>query len=84
MRARTAAAFPVPDGSPAFKAGYRECLEMFALHAPDRRGVGRILDAHCVHLEEECLRTSMARDAVAQYEGYRQAMKDLRRLKRIR
>lgn len=83
-RASIAASFPIPAGTPEFKTGYRECLEMFALHAPNKRQVARILDEHCITLEEECLRSNMARDKVAQYEGYRQAMKDLKASKRMK
>lgn len=84
LRQAAIVGIPVPDGVPAFKTGYRECLDMFALHAPNKRGVARILDVHCITLEQECLRTNMARDAVAQYEGYRQAMKDLIRMKKMK
>lgn len=84
LRNQTAAAIPVPDGAPAFKEGYRECLGMYALHAPNKRGVARILDEHCITLENECLREQMSRETLARYEGYRQAMKDLRRMKRIK
>ena len=84
-RAQTTAMFPPPaTATPAFKEGYRECIELYALHAPDRRGVGRTLDTHCALLEEECLRSAMARDALARYEGYRQALKDLRQARRFR
>jgi hypothetical protein len=83
-RTSVASQFSVPNGEPAFKDGYRECISMFALHAPNKRGVARILDEHCITLEQECLRTNMAREAVAQYEGYRQAMKDLKRMKKMK
>lgn len=82
-RAATRAQFPIPDGPQEFKAGYRECLDLFSIHCPNRRGVTRILDEHCVILEEECLR-SMTRENVARYEGYRACLKELRRLKRIK
>lgn len=75
--------FPVPAGEPAFRNGYRECIEMFALHAPNKRQVGRILDEYCVNLENVCI-ASPSRENYAIYEGYRQAMKDLKRERRIR
>ena len=84
LRDQTLASFAVPDGSPGFKDGYRECLRMYALHAPNKRGVRKILDDYCITLEQECLRQNMAREPLAQYEGYRQAIKDLRRMKKIR
>ena len=83
-RSGIAAGFIIPDGGKEFKDGYRECVDMFALHSPNRRGVAKILDDHCISLEEACLRSSMARDDVARYEGYRQAMKDLKRTKKMR
>jgi len=76
-RATTLTRFPVPDGASAFKEGYRECVEMYALHSPDKRNVMRILDTHCITLEQACMRANMARESLAQYEGYRQAMKDI-------
>ena len=84
LRASTANGFPAPDGSPEFKQGYRECIEMFSMHAPNKRGVGKILEDHCITLEDECIRTHMARPALAQYEGYRQALKDLKARKKLR
>lgn len=83
VRAKTAALFPAPEGTAEFKEGYRECIELYALHAPDR-AAGRILDEHRVTLEDACLRANMARTELARYEGYRQAMKDLRSARRIR
>lgn len=83
-RTKTIASFIVPTGSLAFKEGYRECLQMYALHAPNKHRVTRILNEHCMNLENECLRTNMKRDRIAQYEGYRQAIKDLHRMKKIR
>lgn len=83
LRAQLAQQFTVPDGAPEFKAGYRECISMFVLHAPNKRQVGRILDEYCITLEEACMR-EMSRENIAAYEGYRQAIKDLRRMKRIR
>ena len=83
LRQATAQQIPVPEGPLEFKEGYRECLEMFALHAPNKRQVGRILDEHCITLENACM-TSPSRENYARYEGYRQAMKDLKKEKRIR
>jgi hypothetical protein len=77
-RARTVSSFPLPGGGAQFRDGYRECVELFALHRPNRRGVLRILDSHCVILEEACIR-AMTRENVARYEGFRQALKDVRR-----
>ena len=74
---------PAPDGSIEFKAGYRECMQTYALHAPNKRHVAKILDDYCITLEDACLR-NMSRENIAQYEGYRQAIKDLRKQKRIR
>ena len=56
---------------------------MFALHAPNKRQVGRILDEYCITLENACI-TRPSRENYALYEGYRQAMKDLRKEKRIK
>ena len=83
-RASMVSVLPIPSGTPEFKAGYRECLEMFALHAPNKRRLAQILDEHCITLEEACIRSNMARGDVAQYEGYRQAMKDLKTSKRMK
>ena len=83
VRERTVAQFSIPEGSHEFKEGYRECMSMYALHAPNKRGVAKILDGYCITLEDQCLR-SMTREHVAQYEGYRQAIKDLRRAKKMR
>ena len=84
LREATMRAFPVPSAAKEFQEGYRECIAMFALHAPNRHGVARLLDEHCITLEDACLRTGMVRDDVARYEGFRQAVKDLRKAKRIR
>ena len=83
IRDQTSAAFAIPPGEPAFREGYREALSMFALHAPNKRQVGKLLDDHCMTLENACL-THPTREHYAQYEGYRQAMKDLRTARRIR
>ena len=84
-RAITEAQFPPPsDAMPDFKEGYRECILMYALHAPDKRGVGRTLDNHRILLEDACIRSHMARKELARYEGFRQALKDLRAQRRIR
>jgi hypothetical protein len=83
LRQATAQQFIVPEGPLEFKEGYRECLDMFALHAPNKRQVGRILDEHCVTLENACI-TGPSRENYARYEGYRQAMKDLRKERRIK
>jgi len=83
VRDQTAAAFTIPPGEPAFRDGYREALIMFALHAPNKRQVGRILDEYCLTLENACM-TRPTRENYAQYEGYRQAMKDLRATKRMK
>ena len=84
-RERTIAAFSPPAGAPlAFREGYRECVVLYALHAPNKRGVARILDEHCVLLEQACLASEMNRDDVARYEGFRQAIKDLRAARRVR
>ncbi len=77
---RTKGLVPVPEGSPEFKEGFRECLEMFALHRPNKRGVRRILEDHSITLEEACMR-AMTRENVARYEGYRAAMKELEKRK---
>ncbi len=82
-REGTKAAFPVPGGPGEFKEGYRECLELYAIHKPNRRGVSRILDDHCVLLEEACMR-AMTRENVARYEGFRACLKELRRLKMMK
>ena len=83
MRQQTANTFSPPEGPLEFKEGYRECIDMFALHAPNKRQVGRILDEHCITLENSCM-TAPSRENYARYEGYRQAMKDLKREKKIR
>lgn len=83
-RAIIEAQLPPPAGTPEFKEGYRECIALYALHAPDKRGVAKKLDDNLVLLEQECIRAHMARDATARYEGYRQALKDLRAQKRLR
>jgi hypothetical protein len=75
---------PPSDALSDFKDGYRECIQMYALHAPDKRGVGRTLDNHRILLEDACIRSHMARRDLARYEGFRQAMKDLRAQRRIR
>jgi len=82
LRAATIAQFLIPDGPPDFKRGYRECLELYAIHAPNRRGVARILDEHCVLFEEECLR-SPTRENYAAWEGFRAAIKELARSRNI-
>jgi hypothetical protein len=82
-RQQTAAQFTPPEGPREFKDGYRECMDMFALHAPNKRQVGRILDEYCITLENACI-TRPSRENYALYEGYRQAMKDLRKEKRIK
>jgi hypothetical protein len=82
-RAATVEGFSVPPGEPAFRDGYREALQMFALHAPNKRQVSKILDEHCITLENACV-TTPRRENYAQYEGYRQAMKDLRAAKRMK
>ncbi len=73
---KTKALFPVPPGSPEFRDGYRECIELYAINRPRKRGVKRILDGHRLILEEACMR-AMTRENVARYEGFRQAMKAL-------
>ena len=84
-RAVTLARFPPPTAVAApFREGYRECIGLYALHAPDKRTVARILQDHMLLLEDACLRDRMSRDALAAYEGYRQAMKDLRAARCIR
>jgi hypothetical protein len=83
LRSQQSATFPIPPGTLEFKEGYRECINMYTLHAPNKRQVGRILDEYCITLEDACMR-NMSRENVATYEGYRQAIKDLRRAKRIR
>ena len=82
LREQTVARFALPEGTKEFRQGYMECIQMYALHMPNKRQVARILDEYCITLEQECLR-SMVRENVAQYEGYRQAMKELRRMKLI-
>ncbi len=83
IRTDVVAAIRIPDGTPAFKEGYLECIQLYALHAPNKRQVGRILDEYCIILEEECLRSNLVRDSMSRYEGYRQAIKDLKKLKKI-
>jgi hypothetical protein len=75
--------FPAPVAESAFQEGYRECISMFALHAPNKRFVAKILDEHCVVLENACLR-SPTRENYAAYEGFRAAMKELRKQHGIR
>ncbi len=82
-RERTKSQFRVPDGAPEFKEGFRECVELYALHRPNKRGVGRILEEHCVILEEACMR-AMTRENLARYEGFRQALKGLRQARQIK
>jgi hypothetical protein len=82
-RDRVTQSLPAPAGEAAFRDGWRECAEMFALHAPNKRGVRRILDEHCITLEQECMRLA-TRENYARYEGFRAAMKELRRVKRIK
>lgn len=83
VRSQLEQQFPAPAGERQFQEGYRECISMFALHAPNKRAVGKILDEYCITLENACLRTP-TRENYAAYEGYRAAMKDLRKAKRIR
>ena len=83
LRTQVEAQFPVPQAEPAFQEGYRECISMFALHAPNKRSVGRILDEHCVVLENACMRCP-TRENYAAYEGFRAAMKELKRAKRMK
>jgi hypothetical protein len=83
LREQMLQSFPIPAGEAAFRDGYRECLSMFALHAPNKRQVGRILDEHCITLENACV-TNPTRENYAAYEGYRQALKDLRRERKVR
>lgn len=80
---RTKALLSVPAGQPAFRDGFRECVELFALHRPNRRGVARILDDHRIILEDACM-AAMTRENVARYEGFRQALKELRARKLLR
>lgn len=82
-RVRTKAQFRVPVGAPEFQEGFRECVELFALHRPNKKGVARILGEHCVLLEEACLR-AMTRENVARYEGFRQALKELRHAQQLK
>jgi len=74
---------PVPEGSAAFKEGFRECVELFALHRPNKRGVRRILEDYSITLEDACMR-AMTRENVARYEGYRAAMKELKARKLVK
>jgi hypothetical protein len=83
LRQQTAGTFSAPEGPSEFKEGYRECIDMFALHAPNKRQVGRILDEYCITLENACI-SNPSRENYARYEGYRQAMKDLRKERKIR
>ncbi len=80
----SASQFVIPNGVPEFKSGYRECINMYTLHSPNKKYVGKILDDYCITLENACIRANMSRESIAQYEGYRQAIKDLKRLKKIR
>jgi hypothetical protein len=82
-RVQLEAAFPAPSGDPAFQDGYRECISMFAINAPNKKGVGRLLDEHCMNLENACM-SNPTRANYAAYEGYRQAIKDLKKAKRMR
>jgi hypothetical protein len=82
-RERTRSLFRVPDGAPEFREGFRECLEMYALHRPNRRGVARVLEEHCILLEEACMR-AMTRENLARYEGFRQALKELRQARQLK
>jgi hypothetical protein len=83
LRQQAAAVFPPPTGAIEFKEGYIECIDLFALHSPNKRQVGRILDEHCITLENACI-ASPTKENYARYGGYRQAMKDLERERRIR
>ncbi len=80
---RVASSLPIPEGSPEFKSGFRECAELYAVHRPNTRGVARIMDGHRIILEEACLR-AMTRENVARYEGFRACLKELRRVKMIK
>jgi hypothetical protein len=75
-QAKTISAHPAPKGEAAFQEGWRECIEMYALHRPNKRGVMRILDEHCVILEDACI-ARPTRQQYARYEGFRAAMKGL-------
>ena len=83
-RTVVASEFVIPNGILEFKSGYRECIDMYTLHAPNKKYVGKILDDYCITLENACIRANMSRESLAQYEGYRQAIKDLKRLKKIK
>lgn len=83
VRTDIVASIHVPEGNHSFKEGYLECIQLYALHAPNKKQVGRLLDEYCIVLEEECLRSNLVRESMSRYEGYRQAMKDLRKLKKI-
>jgi hypothetical protein len=83
IRKSTSDTFPIPVGETAFREGYKEAIDMFALHAPNKRSVGRILDEHCILLENDCLRNP-SRENYARYEGYRAAVKELKRVKKIK
>jgi hypothetical protein len=81
-RAKTIELYPAPAGEAAFQDGYRECIELFALHMPNRRA-GRILDEYCITLEQACI-ANPSRKNYAAYEGFRQAIKDLKKHKKIK
>ncbi len=83
VRAESRTLLDVPEGAPEFKDGYRECLELFSTHRPNRRGVNRILDEHAVFLEEACVRDP-SRVNYARWEGYRACLKELRRVKLVK
>jgi hypothetical protein len=83
VRSSVSDSFPIPAGEPAFRDGYREAISMFALHSPNKRGVARILDEHCITLENACMRDP-SRENYAAYEGYRQAVKDLRAARKMK
>jgi hypothetical protein len=78
-RASTVAGIPVPEGSSTFKEGFRECLDLYALHKPDKRRVRWKLEQHAVLLS-----TVTTREAADHYAGFRQGLKELERAKRIK
>jgi len=75
--------FPAPTSSKNFQEGWRECIRLYALHKPNRRALARLLDEHCVLLENECIR-SPTRENYAIYEGFRAAIKELVKQKALK
>jgi hypothetical protein len=83
LRNATTTALPAPAAEREFQEGWRECIDAYALHVPNKRFVGKILEDQGILLEQDCI-NSPTREHYARYEGYRAALKELRRTKRMR